>query len=102
MKTRWIGIDWFSQRDTQGQGRKKPKTLHVLALTRCCRCSRTGGFRISRRTEKSRVTRTIHHLQELMRQIRYDSLEDQAHVIHQLFQWHYAYLVMVGNLAGVL
>jgi group II intron reverse transcriptase/maturase len=101
-KTRLIAFGRFAQRDAQRQGRKKPETLYFLGFTHYCTRNRQGGFKIGRRTEKSRVQRTIHHLQETMRGIRHDPLEDQVEVINQLLQGHYAYFGMAGNLASLL
>ena len=68
-KTRLIAFGRFAQRDAQAQGRKKPDTLYFLGFTHYCTRNRHGGFMVGRKTEKSRVRRTIQRLQATMRQI---------------------------------
>ncbi len=100
-KTRLIAFGRFAQRDAQAQGRKKPDTLYFLGFTHYCTRNRHGGFMVGRKTEKSRVRRTIQRLQATMRQIRHDRLEDQVHTINQLLPGHYAYFGMAGNLPSL-
>ena len=100
-KTRRIAFGRFAQRDAQAQGRKKPDTLYFLGFTHYCTRNRHGGFMVGRKTEKSRVRRTIQRLQATMRQIRHDRLEDQVHTINQLLPGHYAYFGMAGNLPSL-
>ena len=96
-KTRLIAFGRFAQRDAELQGRRKPETLYFLGFTHYCTRNRRGGFMIGRKTEKSRLRRTIQRLQARMREIRHDRVEDPARWIHQLLQGHYAYFGMAGN-----
>jgi len=96
-KTRLIAFGRFAQRDAELQGRRKPETLYFLGFTHYCTRNRRGGFMIGRKTEKSRLRRTIQRLQARMREIRHDRVDDQARWINQLLQGHYAYFGMAGN-----
>ena len=96
-KTRLIAFGRFAQRDAELQGRRKPETLYFLGFTHYCTRNRRGGFMVGRKTEKSRLQRTIQRLQARMREIRHDRVEDQARWINQLLQGHYAYFGMAGN-----
>lgn len=100
-KTRLVAFGRFAARDARASGQKKPDTLYFLGFTHYCTRNQQGGFMVGRKTEKSRVKRTIHHLQATMRQIRHDRLEAQVAVINQLLQGHYAYFGLAGNLRSL-
>ena len=96
-KTRLIALGRFALRDAEQAGRRKPDTLYFLGFTHYCTRNQQGGFMIGRKTEKSRVRRTLQRLQARIREIRHDRIEDQARWINQLLQGHYAYFGMAGN-----
>ena len=96
-KTRLIAFGPRAHREAQHQGRRKPETLYFLGFTHYCTRNRHGAFAVGRKTEKSRLQRTLQHLQSLMREIRHERVEDQARWINQRLQGHYAYFGMAGN-----
>lgn len=96
-KTRLIAFGPRAHREAQQQGRRKPETLYFLGFTHYCTRNRSGAFMVGRKTEKSRLKRTVQRLQSLMREILHERIEDQARWINQLLQGHYAYFGMAGN-----
>ena len=100
-KTRLIAFGPRAHRDAQQQGRHKPETLYFLGFTHYCTRNRSGAFRVGRKTEKSRLKRTLQRLQSLMREILHERVEDQARWINQRLQGHYAYFGMAGNYASL-
>ncbi|WP_050009375.1 reverse transcriptase domain-containing protein [Candidatus Glomeribacter gigasporarum] len=60
-----------AQRDAQRKGRKRPETLYFLGFTLYCTQNLKGHFKLSMRTEKSRLRRSLLSLQDLMRRIRH-------------------------------
>ena len=69
-KTRLIEFGRFAAQNAKAQGRK-PDTLYFLGFTHYCTTSRNGKFMVGRRTERSRLKRSIVKLQDRMREIRH-------------------------------
>ena len=96
-KTRLIAFGPRAHRDAQQQGRQKPETFYFLGFTHYCTRNRNGAFAVGRKTEKSRLKRTLQRVHSVMRDILHERVEDQARRINQLLQGHYAYFGMAGN-----
>ena len=101
-KTRLIAFGRFAARDAVQQGRKKPDTLYFLGFTHYCTRNRNGGFKVGRKTEKTRLRRSLAHLQDTMRKMRHDPVDVQVQVLNELLQGHYAYYGMAGNMRALI
>ena len=80
-----------------GRKGKRPETIYFLGFTHYCARSRKGNFMVGRKTEKSRLRRSITNLKELLRRIRHDLLHKQVTVINRRLRGHYAYYGLGGN-----
>ncbi len=69
-----------------GRKGKRPETIYFLGFTHYCTRSRKGNFMVGRKTEKSRLRRSIANLKELLRRIRHDLLHKQVTVIKSLIK----------------
>lgn len=101
-KTRLIEFGRFASRHAKAKGQKKPETLYFLGFTHYCTRNRQGNFMVGRKTEKQRIKRSIGKVQETMRKIRHQSLEEQSRQISQILQGHYAYYGVAGNMKWLL
>jgi hypothetical protein len=101
-KTRLIAFGRFAARDAVQQGRKKPDTLYFLGFTHYCTRNRNGGVKVGRNTEKTRLRRSLAHLQDTMRKIRHDPVDVPVQVLNELLQGHYAYYGMAGNMRALI
>lgn len=72
--------------------------LNTLGFTHFCKRNKRGNFMVGRKTEKSRLKRSIASLTETMRTIRHYSLKEQTTEINQILRGHYAYYGMGGNI----
>ena len=52
---------------------------------------------VGRKTEKTRMRRSVKKLRQLMREIRHHHLKDQVKAINQVLRGHYAYYGLGGN-----
>ena len=95
-KTRLIEFGRYALRNAKTKNRK-PETLYFLGFTHYCTKNRKGNFTIGRKTEKSRLKRSITNLQNKMQEIRHWKLEDQIAKINQIVRGHYNYYGMGGN-----
>jgi RNA-directed DNA polymerase len=95
-KTKLIKFGRFAQREADVQG-KRPETFSFLGFTHYGTRNRNGNYKVGRKTEKSRLRRTMANLRELMRDIRHWSLKDQVCRLNQTLRGHYAYFGLAGN-----
>jgi len=95
-KTRLVEFGRFAQRDAKKWDRKM-ETIYFLGFTHYCTRNRKGNFMVGRKTEKSRLNRSIKKLRQRMREIRHHHLKEQAKTINQILRGHYAYYGLGGN-----
>lgn len=95
-KTRLVEFGRFSQKHAKERG-KKMKTLYFLGFTHFCTRNRKGNFMVGRKTEKSRLRRSIKKITDKMRQIRHWTIKEQVDKINQILRGHYNYYGMGGN-----
>jgi hypothetical protein len=96
-KTKLVEFGRFAHRHAGKRGRRRPETIYFLGFTLYCTRNQKGNFRIGFRTEKSRVRRALMRLQDLMRQMRHWSLQEQVDHLNQILRGHYAYYGIAGN-----
>jgi RNA-directed DNA polymerase len=99
-KTRLVEFGRFASRQAKMKGRKV-ETIYFLGFTHYCTRNRKGNFMVGRRTEKSRLKRSIIKLQEEMREIRHWPIKEQAERINQILRGHYAYYGVAGNIRSL-
>jgi group II intron reverse transcriptase/maturase len=95
-KTRLVKFGRFAQQEARVQG-KHPETFTFLGFTHFGTRNRNGKYKVGRKTEKSRLRRSIANLAEVMRDIRHWSLRDQVKRLNQVLRGHYAYYGLPGN-----
>lgn len=95
-KTKLVKFGRFAQREALAKG-KRPETFFFLGFTHFGARNRNGNFKVGRKTEKSRLRRSLAALTELMRDIRHWSLKDQVCRLNQSLRGHYAYYGLAGN-----
>jgi group II intron reverse transcriptase/maturase len=99
-KTKLVEFGRFASRHAKARG-QKADTIYFLGFTHYGTTNRKGNFQVGRRTEKSRLKRSLGHLRELMRQIRHWSLEEQVRMINQVLRGHFAYYGLGGNMPAL-
>src|SRR5258708_1327514 len=95
-KTKLVKFGRFAQREARVQG-ERPQTVSFLGFTHYGTRNRKGNYMVGRKTEKSRLRRSMANLTELMRDIRHWSLKDQVIRLNQVLRGHYAYYGLAGN-----
>jgi len=99
-KTRLVEFGRFASRHALEKGRKL-ETIYFLGFTHYCTRNRKGNFMVGRKTEKTRLKRSINKLQELMREIRHWPIKEQTEKINSVLRGHYNYYGMGGNLKSL-
>jgi group II intron reverse transcriptase/maturase len=95
-KTRLVEFGCYAQRDAKGRG-KRTETIYFLGFTHFCSRNRKGNFKVGRKTEKTRLRRSLEKLGDHMRAIRHYDIKDQVREINQILRGHYAYYGLGGN-----
>jgi len=75
----------------------KGETFYFLGFTHYMAKTRKGRFKVGRKTEKSRLKRSIHKLQKKMREAMHWRVEEQIEKINQIIRGHYNYYGIGGN-----
>ena len=81
-KTRLVEFGRFAERDARR--RLTPRDAIFLGFTLYCTRNRKGNFKVGRKTEKSRLRRSLACLQELLRDIRHEPVKDQVTHLNQV------------------
>ena len=95
-KTRLVEFGKYAQANAKAK-KRKAETIYFLGFTHYCTRNRKGNFRVGRKTEKTRLRRSVKALRERMREIRHYSVKEQAKVINQILRGHYGYYGLGGN-----
>jgi group II intron reverse transcriptase/maturase len=100
-KTKLVEFGRFAQRHASKHGRKRPETIYFLGFTLYCTRNQKGNFKVGMRTEKSRLRRSLLSLQDLMRQMRHLTIQQQVDDLNAVLRGHYAYYGIAGNLRAL-
>jgi RNA-directed DNA polymerase len=96
-KTKLVEFGRYAQRYASKRGRRRPETIYFLGFTLYCTRNQKGNFRVGLRTEKTRLRRALMNLQDQMRRMRHQPIQDQADQLNQMLRGHYAYYGVAGN-----
>ena len=96
-KTKLVEFGRFAQKWASKRGRKCPETIYFLGFTLYCTRNQKGNFRVGMRTEKSRLRRALQRLQDQMRRMRHEPIQEQVEHLNQMLRGHYAYYGIAGN-----
>jgi RNA-directed DNA polymerase len=99
-KTRLVEFGRFSAKHAKERN-EKMETIYFLGFTHFCTRNRQGNFMVGRKTEKSRLRRSIQKITDKMREIRHWSKKDQCLKINEMLRGHYNYYGMGGNKASL-
>lgn len=94
-KTRLVKFGRFSSKGTESE------TIYFLGFTHFCTVSRNGKFMVGRKTEKSRLKRSIKKITAKMKENQHWSIKEQIDKINEILRGHYNYYGMGGNLKSL-
>jgi hypothetical protein len=100
-KTKLVEFGRFAQRYASKHGRKRPETIYFLGFTLYCTRNQKGNFKVGMRTEKSRLRRSLLSLQDLMRQMRHLTIQQQVDDLNVILRGHYTYYGIAGNIRAL-
>ena len=100
-KTRLVEFGRFAERHAPKHGRRRPETIYFLGYTHYCTRNQRGNFQVARRTEKSRLRRSLTHLTDLMQRMRHLPVREQVINLNRVLRGHYAYYGIAGNFSAL-
>ncbi|OLN27932.1 Retron-type RNA-directed DNA polymerase [Desulfosporosinus metallidurans] len=99
-KTRLVEFGRFATKHAKERG-KRLESIYFLGFTHYCTTNRKGNFMVGRKTEKTRLKRSIIKLQATLREIRHSPIKEQVAVINSVLRGHYNYYGVAGNLKSL-
>jgi len=95
-KTRLIEFGRLAEQNAKARN-SKPETLYFLGFTHFCTTNRKGNFRVGRKTERTRLKRSMNNLMNRIREARHWKVGIQIDRINRTLRGHYNYYGMGGN-----
>jgi len=100
-KTQLIAFGRYARERNNSKGKRKVEVCEFLGFTIYCTTSPTGLFKVSFKTQKSRLKRSMLKLKELLRRNRHGTLGYQQRQINLYLNGHYRYYGMFGNIPSL-
>jgi RNA-directed DNA polymerase len=100
-KTRHIEFGRFSKRNAQSKG-SRPKTFNFLGFTHHIDQTRTGSFKLGRKTDRKKFSMKLKELNEWLKTMRHVLTDDKIwKVLRAKLSGHYQYFGLSGNYRGI-
>jgi RNA-directed DNA polymerase len=99
-KTRLVEFDRYADKHAKEQN-KKMETIYFLGFTHFCTRNRSGNYMVGRKTEKTRLRRSMDKLHNEIRWNRHKSIKEQQEKINQILRGHYNYYGLAGNIKAL-
>lgn len=96
-KTRLIEFGRNAEQSRKARGEGKPETFEFLGFTHYCSKSRSGWFRVKRKTSKKKFAKKCRELSQTMRAMRTWRLTDIFRKTNQILIGYYHYYGITDN-----
>lgn len=96
-KTRLIEFGRNAEQNRKARGKGKPETFEFLGFTHYCSKSRSGWFRVKRKTSKKKFAKKCRELSQTMRAMRTWRLTDIFRKTNQILIGYYHYYGITDN-----
>ncbi len=95
-KTRLIRFGRFAETDCRKEG-KKPETFTFLGFTHYCSKSRSGRFRVKRKTSAKKFSKKCKEIHRLIGSMRQEEVKDIVFKLNQILTGYYHYYGITDN-----
>lgn len=99
-KTRLIEFGRFAEENRKRKG-KKPETFTFLGFTHYCSKSRSGKFRVKRKTSKKKFDRKCKEIGSLIRSMRTRKIAGIIGKLNQVLVGYYHYYGLTDNILSL-
>jgi RNA-directed DNA polymerase len=100
-KTKIIRFGRYAEEAGRKMGMGKPATFDFLGFTHYCGRSRTGHFRIKRKTSKKKFRQKVKAFDAWMKLVRHKKLAETLPIIRAKLTGHYRYYGITDNFDGI-
>jgi group II intron reverse transcriptase/maturase len=101
-KTRLVEFGRFAERDSKNRGKGKPETFDFLGFTHyCSKSSKTGRFRVKRRTARKKQVMKLKELNIWLKQNRHLRLKEIIGMLNLKLRGHYQYYGITDNFDSI-
>jgi RNA-directed DNA polymerase len=96
-KTRLIEFGRFAADNRQRRGEGKPETFNFLGFTHYCGKTKSGAFKVGRKTIRARMTAKLKALKERLRTQMHAPVSATGTWLGRVLNGHYRYFGVPGN-----
>ena len=100
-KTKIIEFGRYAQRNRKARGERKPETFDFLGFTHYCSKSKTGKFRVKRKTSKKKFRARIQEIKEWIRQRMHCKVSETIELLNIKLMGHYRYYGITDNIDSI-
>jgi group II intron reverse transcriptase/maturase len=100
-KTRLIEFGRYAADDRHGRGEGKPETFSFLGFTHICSTTRTGRFKLLRKTKAKKLRAKLKALKEELRRRMHRPVAEVGGWLKSVMEGHYRYYGVHGNLPAL-
>jgi len=100
-KTRLIEFGRFARDHRRRHGEGKPETFDFLGFTHICGVTRDGRFKILRRTQRTRLARSLKRVTATLKRRRHQPIGVLGNWLAAVLNGHYQYYAVPGNLRAI-
>lgn len=97
-KTRLLRFGRYASEQRRRQGLTgRPETFSFLGFTHCCGTTRTGGFKLTRLTDKVRMRATLAALRDRLKRRRHEPVPVLGRWLGRVLRGYFNYYAVPGN-----
>jgi len=100
-KTRLVEFGRFAKIDREKRGEGKPETFDFLGFTHYCSESKTGKFRVKRKTSKKKAKAKLQEVNKWLRENCHLRLKDLFEKLSRKLRGHYQYYGITDNVKAI-
>lgn len=100
-KTRLIEFGRFAESNRKDRGDGRPETFNFLGFTHYCSHSKTGRFRVKRKTNKKKLAKKSKEINALIRDMRNLPIKRMVKKLNEILVGYYHYYGITDNSASL-
>ena len=100
-KTRLIEFGRFAESNRKDRGDGRPETFSFLGFTHYCSHSKTGWFRVKRKTNKKKLAKKSREINALIRDMRNLPIRNMVKKLNEILVGYYHYYGITDNSASL-
>lgn len=96
-KSRLLEFGRFAVRDRYAVGKGKPETFNFLGFTHYCSKSKSGKFRVKRKTSRKKFAKKCREVHQRIKEMRVLPIPQIIHKVNQILVGYFHYYGITDN-----